>query len=315
MQLSPRIRKQGFTLVELLVVIAIIGILIAMLLPAVQAAREAARRMQCSNNLKQIGIAIHNCHGVYNYLPKAAGYFPIKGQVQPGPLLPDLPDASTEAPANISTVQYFLLPFMEQEEKYMRHKGCTQFTLAAGEPMDRFPPSMYICPSDTTSDTSGKCEFTEYGVMFGVMDYAANVQAFGHWWQDQPFYTSNPSFGSITDGTSNTIAFVEKYRICPPPASSANGRNAWLGIYPDLPYNAIYAVNDLATGEPLISPPQEAPNPSVCDPYKAQSAHPGCMNVVLFDGSVRNVSTSISTETWYDALMPSDGNALSKDEW
>lgn len=128
-------RARGFTLVELLVVIAIIGILVALLLPAVQAAREAARRMQCGNNLKQLGIAAHNFHDVYKRLPPGyVGYDPARltpaQQAQPGVLISLVPFGQA---TTLSSFTY-MLPYLEQQPLYDQISAVMEMSLDQNPP-------------------------------------------------------------------------------------------------------------------------------------------------------------------------------------
>ena len=155
--------------------------------------------------------------------------------------------------------------------------------------------------SDESGDTNGK--------LLGVVNYAANVQALGHWWTSQPIPKSKPDCGRFRDGTSNTVVFAERYKICP----NYSGRVAWLGTYGGVPMDPFFATNDLTSGLPIISPPQDAPPVDSCNQFTTQSAHPSGMNVLLADGSVRVVSPSISTATWTNAILPDDGKLLGND--
>src|SRR6516165_3254927 len=111
MTLRSLLRRKGFTLIELLVVIAIIAILVGLLLPAVQKVRQAAGRIQSANNLKQIGIAIYNCHDTYQHCPPAGtGCFPNSGNGTNW--------GANPVPSHYGTMQYFLLPYVEQDAAY-----------------------------------------------------------------------------------------------------------------------------------------------------------------------------------------------------
>ncbi len=183
-------KRIGFTLVELLVVIAIIGILVAMLLPAVQAAREAARRMSCGNNLKQIGLALHNYHDTYKKFPPAGIYRPGVSSIS-------------------WSVQARLLPFLEQAN--------LQDLINWSAPYDTQPQvtkqrvAAYLCPSEVNDRERPDGAITHYPLNYGVNQ--------GDWFIYNPLNrqsgngltgpNARNSFASITDGTSNTLAFAE----------------------------------------------------------------------------------------------------------
>jgi prepilin-type N-terminal cleavage/methylation domain-containing protein len=184
-----RFRRVGFTLVELLVVIAIIGVLVALLLPAVQAARESARRMSCSNNLKQFGIALHNFENVNRLLPA--------GEI----------NSSAYLSAHVQ-----LLPYIEQQAL---HGG---FDLAVLGPFDgknaataAIQPPMFLCASEPRPDRSQPMGWTSYHANAGSW---VTVNGWDGVFGSAGTHASKPplpaiAFGSISDGLSNTCAFSE----------------------------------------------------------------------------------------------------------
>jgi prepilin-type N-terminal cleavage/methylation domain-containing protein len=297
--------RPAFTLVELLVVIAIIAVLIGLLLPAVQKVREAAARTSCKNNLKQLGVALHNCHDSRGAFPPACGDAsdvtigsgPFKGQA--GSLL------------------YFLLPFVEQE-------AVGRIPDPLDGPLLHTPVKAYQCPSDPSGNRNGT--FTNTNGTWAVGNYAANYRVFGR--PEANSWEGAARLGaSFPDGTSNTITFAERYGWCglrpngasDPPMTytyagngsiwgwSARRNNTWA-------WSATFAYADLysdrANWDQLF---QVSPRPvvgpgAVCDPSRAQTPHPGGIEVGLADGSVRTVAAGVSQATWHAALTPAEGD-------
>jgi prepilin-type N-terminal cleavage/methylation domain-containing protein len=308
---SPR--RRAFTLIELLVVIAIIGILIGLLLPAVQKVREAANRAKCANNLKQIGPAVHNINGVHDAIPPLCS---------PNGFVPNFTTAAAPPYNGYNyTVLAFLLPYIEQDDIW-RALGpnvvdpVLGLTGYCGSEWYR-PIKTYICPTDSTNQ-NGMC-LTPNGSAnyFAGSSYGANYFAFGNPGAGSDglrVQGANRIPASFPDGTSNTILFGEVYVTCGPLASAA----ASLWADSSTPWRPIFCHNtsdkSIATGGYYpCNMFQVQPSMDNCDPSRAQSGHTAGMNVCLGDGSVRFISSSISPTTWGNACDPRDGTPLGAD--
>jgi prepilin-type N-terminal cleavage/methylation domain-containing protein len=282
-------KRRGFTLIELLVVIAIIAILIGLLLPAVQKAREAAARLSCGNNLKQIGLALHD------YASTNGSALPYNFQVQPSTFL-------------WGPFWYNLLPYIEQDALYKRAFGSGA---GWGNNNNLVVIKTYLCPSDPTP-TNGLCSAgqrnwagTSYAPNYALFATASTTYDSGIHWQNGPRY----HIGNIPDGNSNTIAVVERFTSFP----CYDWSNA--AFYPMDPnhfgwnhYGSDYGHWGLYP--PQINPPLRNPiNGVVAHPYHPNTAHSTCQ-VLLMDGSVRGVGSGVSQQTWAWACTPDDGNPL-----
>jgi len=280
-------RFRGFTLIELLVVIAIIAILIGLLLPAVQKVREAAARMRCANNLKQIGVAVHGYASATDTVP---------------------PLYTTTAGTNYGSIHYFLLPHIEQDNVYR---------LANNNSVNQRMTIIktYLCPSDSSANRVQNDIFNGWGAS---TNYAANAAVFtsGAGNIDQK---PGSLLQSMPDGTSNTVIFAERYKECSP-SSGGHTEPTW-AAHPWNTPNDKWAIAGFGWTSSGVSnghypdwnqgiPFQTAPSASACNWYVLQGAHSGSMQALLGDGSVRGVSTGVSTTNWSYACNPKDGNVL-----
>jgi prepilin-type N-terminal cleavage/methylation domain-containing protein len=307
LRVTPGVVRRAFTLVELLVVIAIIGILVALLLPAVQAAREAARRMQCSNNLKQIGLAIHNFHDTFKTLPTTH---------------------TGGAPPNDKYGTWFvvILPFIEQASLYdqfdLQQAWDTGINPAAAA-LSGASVDAYQCPSRRARGrmSDGTPQVGATG------DYAAGSVAtanYQHQWQSLDilfgpmvgaerngiYYKSRTNFASTTDGLSNTLFVGEKhiFRDDLYKGGSAGGSgdgNIYVtqttGWYECHSVRQTDHPNGLGRG-----PHDNRPNRI----HTFGSWHPGVCQFVFGDGAVHAVPLTIDLTTLRNLGDRRDGNAV-----
>jgi prepilin-type N-terminal cleavage/methylation domain-containing protein len=281
-RLVPLGRRRGLTLIELLVVLAIIAALIGLLIPAVLRVREAANRIACNNNLRQLGLAAHACNDTFQKLPPMLGYFPKEdGNAYGG-------------------VFFHLLPFLEQANLYNGTFDPVSFTYDVRRSyLYTIPVKTYLCPADPSVPGAGGSDRP-----WAPGNYAANYRVFGTGGR-QTWQGSARIPASFRDGTSATILFAEKYARC------GDQGTAWARIDTD-PWQPAFAV--FVFGPASKFQVQPAPfDSSACDPRLASTPHPGGMQACLADGSVRSISPGISPETWWAACTPAGGEMLGED--
>jgi prepilin-type N-terminal cleavage/methylation domain-containing protein len=314
-----RISRGGFTLIELLVVIAIIAILIALLLPAVQQAREAARRSQCKNNLKQLGLALHNYHDANKFFPHTAS----------------IPTGFTTQVKGWSP-QARLLPYVDQESLKKLIDFGKNYDTPPNDVVTPKPIPVLLCPSEVNVRAYPDPPVTHF-----PLNYGANL---GTWFVFDPangqigdgMFAPNSSIStaSVRDGTSNTLALVEVKAWQPyvrdvgspagttPPATSVasvafvsgftgasptihvSGHNEWVdgranqtGVTTTLGPNTKVLVN----GQDVdYTSWREGATPAAATyaAITARSYHTGMVHCLMTDGSVKAISDSLSLTVW-----------------
>jgi prepilin-type N-terminal cleavage/methylation domain-containing protein/prepilin-type processing-associated H-X9-DG protein len=295
---STRCVQRGFTLVELLVVIAIIGILVAILLPAVQSARESARRTQCANNLKQMALAVHS-------YDNATGRFPSAKDLQ-------------KRPAGVLASSAFvaILPYVEQQTMLSQF----DFTLGPNQGTNfaviNQPVPLFVCPSMTTPRDIPLPQCTgdvgapsSYAVSTGTMYfYDLNLVENGAIIDALLFGWTSAGLISTADGASNTLLIGEldygltNYPDPCFPGQSLGGTTQWSTGYPGV---ALGCTAGVFNSHRLITGYREWPT--------FRSEHPGGVNFVMADGSARFVATAINADT-LDALATRAGGETIADQ-
>ena len=318
--------RTGFTLVELLVVVAIIGILIALLLPAVQQAREAAKRLHCRNNLKQVALALHNYHGTFKCFP-------------PGKLNPAIPPAQWavfDAP-HFTNWAIAILPYVEQRPLYDGYRHDLENTVVENERVVRTHVDAYNCPSDIDVQTraipaSGPAvnagrqfAYSSYRGMAGRSGGHTNVPQ-GGWWDAYEYQNiSNfgwrgllhvvgpgssacqlslevETFSTVTDGTSTTLAVGELHRpIQGRQTNRATRGTFWAYSYSSFnvsgacPYSSTLFATDWARCRDGVP----GRNENFCKRGWG-SYHPGVINFAMVDGAVHSIPLTIDIHLFCD---------------
>ena len=288
-------RRRAFTLVELLVVIAIIAILIALLLPAVQQAREAARCTTCRNNLKQMGLALHNYENIHRVLPPSSTSQIDFGIWSPNPTQYHLHSWTT-----------FILPYLEQKDlertvDYDVSALAQENRQVAGEVLP-----IYQCPSYAGPSHSRSKLYRTLSDHFAIRNYAAMGATTVGKFYDRPdgvFYArSSTIFADIKDGLSNTIFLVETRE--PDAAVWIDGGTAALTAHSYSEQAVEYATPEVGLNRSPYFVPIN--NQGIDCAYGPSSMHAGQVNHLFGDGSVKTISESIDSDV-YDAMVTRNG--------
>ena len=309
--------RSGFTLIELLVVIAIIATLVGLLLPAVQKVREAAARTTSQNNAKQIVLATHLYETNNTHLP---GLAETIGTATPNTLV------------NVS-IMYRIMPFIEQDNLYKQAGANGKATYWPSAPTLVKP---FTSTSDDDArapiDTASVSSMTPGTTSMGASNYAANMSVYGKWSKktSPAVWVTPNAFRTLAskefkDGTSNTIAFAEKYADCGTGGSvwaytdqqSAIGGAPYTWASPtsgsmNPHYMAAYQMYQSNYTNPASTyTPQVKPDPMNCNPLAVQGFTTGGIVVGVLDGGVRTISSSVDATLWFAYNDPNDGTTIS----
>ncbi len=311
----PRSRRWAFTLIELLVVIAIIAVLIALLLPAVQQARESARRTQCKNHLKQLGLALHNYHDTHNRFPQAKVYDPNMTQCQPW------------ISGNGLSWRVMILPFIDQTPLYssVDYNEWVECRTLTGTINTAFRKKLipgYICPSDPTDPILGNNAGTNYaglvsdgrGAPIPPVQSSCGATGLSHGDQTGALAYQGRRMSEIIDGTSNTILAGEVFRgksffnLCANSSQTGTRCHRWYE-------ESGWCGADTARG----------PNNTIRDEIDwndtdywsiggarpVSSAHTGGAHVLMADGAVKFASDNVDLRTWRAVGSARGGESVS----
>jgi prepilin-type N-terminal cleavage/methylation domain-containing protein/prepilin-type processing-associated H-X9-DG protein len=326
-------RRQAFTLVELLVVIAVIGILVALLLPAVQAAREAARRMSCKNNLKQIGLSLHNFESTYKFFPSAGqakrgGTGPSAGQ---NVFFTERGDLESFGDASHS-FQIYILPYIEQQALMDKYNLSFRYDVdpaVAPQALNnravaKTVVATYLCPS---TPGSNQADAEGYGYTAYSAPVTVRPRLSGN--PNQPRFKcvlngdSSRTAAEVTDGLSNTIAVAEDagrtdvalggfmvIKVETMDDGTVANRRSWSWADPDNAFNVDMLVNN--NPKPMGGPPSCLWSVVNCGPNEETfSFHPGGANVAMCDGSVRFISATVDAPTFSALVSKAGGEVVS----
>jgi len=335
-QKSPNTRRSvGFTLIELLVVIAIIGILMALLLPAVQMVREAARRTSCKNNMRQLGLALHNYESAMKKFPP--GYAYSSGSDYAAQTGYSVPSGMADANYLGHAWGTFILPYLEQQNLYKlvdtRSPVFDAVNLAAREmelqvflcPSDPFSPNNFVVRDDTSTPVeqyAAASYCANWGPASGVLETPGNAgddinldatpdQSTG------PFFrNSRTRFRDITDGTSSTLAIGERHNG---PIVDSSGNPIGVAPHPNFENAWFAAVRDIDApdddhGHMVLFDTEFAPNnppPSGAGADRGVAApHAGLAQFVFMDGSVHTISETIDLTIYRDLSSMRGGEII-----
>jgi prepilin-type N-terminal cleavage/methylation domain-containing protein len=303
--------RRGFTLTELLVVIAILGVLMAILLPAVQAAREAGRRVQCANNLKQITLGVHGLAEAYGSLP------PLCVNADSPPNLWSGCPIQIAGPYHGAvgfTVFDWLLPYVGEDALY-RQSSMNVNTMIDGKLLFEYSLAIYHCPDDPSKTQAGTTDTTNGGAnVWAYGNYCGNFLVFGAPLQSSTEGTTTFAFLDAHDGSSNTIFFAERYGTCGSSGNADAGTthgNLWSDS--NVCWRPAFGMNGFIPPALPYSPClpfQVAPDwINACNCFTAQSPHTTGMNAGMGDGSVRFLGMGMDAVIWANLCDPRDGSA------